>query len=388
MSRIFSAWILLLFITIGANGQHLIKNSRNITIPTIDISGDSSRQAVIAQGTAEIRNGHPNAIFLKKDSMLYVTWTLGHGGPCGFLKKSGDLGKTWSDLLEVPDNWKYHSNCPAMYNLKDNNGGEAVVNFVSRGPFGKKMYSSFSYDGGKKWSSYEPVRISGSQDTLSAEVMPFTSIVPIENGSKLLGVTNTRRPYEGGLTNILVQSVSTDGGKTWGHWRFILDLGDPFIPCEPEIIRSPDGRQLLMLIRENNRSYNSWIMVSDNEGTTWSEPYQAAASVTMDRHQHRYLPDGRLIVVGRDVAENSQTKGHFVGWIGRYEDLLHTREGEYRVKLLHTFKTTEYPSVLLLPDNTVLAINSVAYRKGENYSVVATKFNISELDKAFNERKK
>lgn len=351
----------------------------SIGIPTIDISGETSRQVVIARGTKE-RQGHPGALLLPDGKTMFVIWTIGHGGPATQLKKSIDGGLTWSDLLSVPENWKLHANCPPLYSLQGKDGKNRITTYVNRGPYGLKMYRAYSEDQGETWSPFKPVLVSGSTDTLIADVMPFTAIVPIEGGRRLLGVTNIRRPYEGGRTNILAQSISDDGGVTWSHWRIILDLGDPFVPCEPEVIRSPDGKQLLMIIRENNRAYNSWIMLSDNEGRTWHEPFQATASVTMDRHQAEYAPDGRLVIVGRDVARESPTKGHFVAWVGTYNDLATGKEGQYRIKLLHTYATTEYPGLVVLPDGTFVAINSVGYRPGEKHSVVSTRFNLREMD--------
>lgn len=363
------------------NGKDRLYPGKEITIPTFDISSDSSRQVIIARGTPEIRHGHPSTILMRDGKTIFVMWTIGHGGPCGQLKKSTDGGKTWSEMLELPDNWKQHANCPSLYLLADKQGKERLFTFVNRGPYGFKMYRSDSEDKGNTWTPFEQVLVENSSDTLIADVMPYTAIVPIENGQKLLGVTNIRRPYEGGRTNILAQSSSTDGGFTWSHWRIILDLDSSHITCEPEIIRSPDGKQLLMLIRENNRAFNSWIMLSNNEGKTWSEPYQAPASVTMDRHQAHYAPDGRLVIVGRDVAENSPSKGHFAAWVGTYQDLVEGSEGQYRVKLLHSYKTTEYPGLEVLPDGTFVATTSVCYRPGENYSVICTRFNLDELDK-------
>ncbi len=213
--------------------------------------------------------------------------------------------------------------------------------------------------------------------------MPFTAIVPIHGGKGLLGVTNIRRPGEGGLTNVVAQSRSADGGLSWSPWEIVLDLGNPFRPSEPDLIRSPGGSQLLMIMRENERSFNSWLMTSDDEGKTWSAPFQTAASVTMDRHQHQYAPDGRLVIVGRDTAAKSTTKGHFVAWVGVYEDLVEARQGQYRVKLLphHGGGSVEYPALERLPDGTLVATNSVKYRPGENYSVVSTRFRLEELDK-------
>lgn len=353
---------------------------REISIPTIDISACSEYQIVIEPGTPEIRQGHPNSILMPDGKTMYVIWTIGHGGPCGQLKKSTDGGLSWSDKLAVPDNWHVYANCPPLYLLKDPQGKQRLMTFANRTPYGRVMANAWSEDGGDTWTPFSPVLQTGSQDTLPADVMPFTSIVPIEGGKRLLGVTNTRNPYQKGKTNILVQSYSSDGGVTWDPWRIILDLDTKFVPCEPEIIVSPDGKELLMLIRENNRDYNSWIMISRNEGLTWSEPFQAPASVTLDRHKACYLPDGRLIVVGRDVAENSPSKGHFAAWVGTYDDLAQRREGQYRIKMLHSYTTTEYPGLSVLEDGTVVAITSLSYREGENYSIVESRFNIKDID--------
>ena len=113
--------------------------------------------------------------------------------------------------------------------------------------------------------------------------------------------------------------------------------------------------------------------------------FQAPASVTFDRHQAKYAPDGRLVIVGRDVAEKSSSKGHFAAWVGTYQDLAEGREGQYRVKLIHSYKTTEYPGLVVLPDGTFVATTSLPYRKGENYSLVCTRFKLEELDKQVKE---
>lgn len=381
----YTTLVIILFLAGPVLAQHenLYKSlnpKRSIDIPTLDISDDVSRQTVIARGDKE-RQGHANMILLPNKT-IYIIWTIGHGGPATELKKSEDGGRTWSELLPVPENWKHHANCPPLYLLKDPDGTERLTTYVNRGPLGYKMYRAWSPDLGNTWTPFEPVLVdNGKGDTLVADVMPFTAIVPINDGKQLLGVTNHRRPHVGGRSNMVTQSISEDGGQTWSHWRIVCDLGKPFIPCEPELIRSPDGKQLLMIIRENNRAFNSWIMVSDNEGLTWSEPRQATASVTMDRHQAAYAPDGRLVIVGRDVAEESPSKGHFVAWVGTYEDLVGGREGQYRVKLLHTYKTTEYPGLVILDDGTIVAANSVEYRPGEKYSLVSTRFKLKELDK-------
>jgi len=369
--------------------ETLTPGKRDITIPTIDISNETQRHVIIAQGTEDIRQGHANTVLMADGQTMFVVWTLGHGGPVRFLKKSTDGGLSWSDLLDVPDNWPDHRNCPVFYRLADPGGKERVFVFASGGPEGGGMYQARTEDEGNTWSLFEPTSLNDSNGVLSAG-MPFTAIEPVKDSNELIGITNIRRPGEGYPTTVVVQSRSLDGGLTWSDWKIILDLVDPLRPCEPDIIRSPDGKQLLMIIRENERSFNSWIMLSDDEGKTWSNPFQATASVTMNRHQHQYTPDGRLVVVGRDAAIESPTRKHFVAWVGTYEDLATGKEGQYRVKLLpHQGRgSVEYPSIELLPDGTLLAVDSVRYRPGENYSVVSTRFTIDELDQKYEALKK
>ena len=367
--------------------ETLTPGKRDITIPTIDISGETERHVVIAQGTPEYSQNHCNTEMMT-DGTIFIIWSDGHGGPIRYLKKSTDGGLSWSDLLDIPDNWPDYSNCPAFYRLADPQGIERVFVFASVGPEGGGMYQARTEDEGNTWSLFEPTSRNDDIGLLFANGMPFTTIEPVEDGNELIGLTNIRRPGEGYPTTVVVQSRSVDGGLTWSDWDIILDLGNPYRPCEPDIIRSPDGQQLLMIMRENEQSFNSWIMLSDNEGRTWSNPFQAPASVSMDRHQHKYTPDGRLIILGRDTADESPTESHFVAWVGTYEDLVNGNEGQYRVKLLHHYGagSAEYPSIELLSDGTFLAFNAVGYYPEDltTKSIVSTRFTMDELDQKYN----
>ena len=154
-------------------------------------------------------------------------------------------------------------------------------------------------------------------------------------------------------------------GRPCGPWQVLLDIPG-CKPSEPCLIRSPDGKQLLCIMRENNRAMNSWIITSDDEGRTWSKAYQAPAAVSGDRHDATYGSDGRLLIAFRDTAQKSPTRGHFVGWVGTYEDLLNGREGHYCVKLLHSYAGGDcgYAAVERLPDDTCVATTYVKYRPG------------------------
>jgi hypothetical protein len=351
-------------------------------LKTVDLSQDTARHVVIAEGTPEIYQGHPTTLLLPDGHTMYCVWTHGHGGACGPMKRSDNGGKTWSDLLPVPENWQMVRNCPALYRLTNPGGVARLFVFAGQGPGGTKqpdngsMQMSFSTDEGRTWS---PMKSIGLEC-----VMPFCSIMPVEGGKKLIGLTNIRRPGEtkDKKPNLVAQSESTDGGLTWSPWRILVDLGD-LKPCEPEMVRSPDDNQLLCLIRENVRTESAHFITSDDEGRTWSAVKALPVGLCGDRHKAVYAPDGRLVICFRDTGRQSPAKDHFVAWVGHYDDIINGRDGDYKVKLLHSNKGSDcgYPGLELLPDGTFVATTYIKYRAGpEQNSVVSTRFTLPETD--------
>jgi hypothetical protein len=349
---------------------------KGASLPVVDLSSDAGRQVVVAQGTESVYQGHPTTLLLPDGKSLLAVWTLGHGGTCGPMKRSDDGGRSWSDLLPTPPNWTAARNCPALYRLTDPKGVTRVFVFAGRGPDGS-MAQAHSTDDGKTWTP-----MTGNGLTC---VMPFCTIMPVDGGQRLIGLSNTRRPGEtkDKTSNVITQSESTDGGLTWSAWRIILDLGD-LKPCEPALLRSPDGKQLLCLLRENNRKAGSHFLTSDDEGRTWSREKPLPPGLWGDRHMPHYSADGRLVVCFRDMGPDKTTHGHFVAWVGRYEDIIAGREGAYKIKLLHSNAGSDcgYSGLELLPDGTFVATTYIKYRTGaEKQSVVSTRFALAETDK-------
>ena len=154
----------------------------------IDIAGQTHRHVIVAQGTATEYKGHPTTLLMPDGQTMFCVWTIGHGGPCGPLKRSGDRGLTWSELLPVPDNWPKARNCPASYRLPDPSGRYRLFVYAGSYAGGIGMHRSVSKNGGRAWSPMEPIGLTC--------VMPFCTIEPIDGGRRLLGMTNIRRPGE------------------------------------------------------------------------------------------------------------------------------------------------------------------------------------------------
>ena len=196
------------------------------------------------------------------------------------------------------------------------------------------MRQSISEDNGETWTPFEP-------NGLHCIVVP-NRVIPISDGRHIAIYVDHGTRSHG--DHVIMQSITADGGLTWGKQRLIAQHEDA-LPDEPGVIRSPDGKQIAAVMREQSRAYNAMVITSDDEGQTWSECREAAAGVTGDRHNLAYAPDGRLVVVFRDTALASSTKFNFVAWVGTYDDLVNGREGEYRVLLLQhqgNFPPEEY----------------------------------------------
>jgi hypothetical protein len=329
------------------------------SIPIIDISHETERQVII-ESTPGQYLGHPTTVLLCDNKTIFVTYPLGHGGPAAVLKKSTDGGLTWSERLPVPDNWSTATNCPCIHRLTDPEGVERLFVFEGNG----KMRQAVSNDMGETWTPFEP-------NGLNCVVAPIT-IIPIA-GNRHLAVY--QQPQS------IWQSISHDGGLTWEPERKIATYYNAY-PCEPAVIRSPDGKQLAAAMRENTRNYNSLLIISNDEGETWSEPVELPASMTGDRHLPRYSHDGRIVMPFRDMALGSPTKGDFVAWVGTYDDIVNLKEGQYRIKLLDSpvKRDLGYPGLELLPDGTFIVTTYAVLREGEKHSVVSIRFKLQEID--------
>lgn len=358
---------LVLFLCLGSVFS-LAAQQEKPNLPWVDLSGQKERQIVIAKGKADLYNGHPTTVMLNDNRTILCTWSSGHGGKAEFIAESKDAGLTWKSI-KTPVDWQTMVNCPSIYKLTDKQGKERIFVFCGE----PKMGQSYSNDGGATWS---PVR--------SLEkpcVMAFSSITKLKNGD-YLGLYHRGFNDQDCAPLTLWQSVSTDGGLTWGESMKICEM-EGRSPCEPFVFRSPDGKRLVCVARENNRVGHSLMLFSDDEGVSWSSAKETPWGLTGDRHIIKYTPDGRLIAVFRDMAPNSPTKGHFVAWVGTYKDLRENSSGQYKIKLLHSYAGSDcgYPGLEILPDGTIIAITYIKIKPGpEQHSVVGVRFKLSETD--------
>lgn len=374
------------------------KHLDTITVATVDLSDKPEQHhTIVAQGTEQHWQGHPSTVLMPDGKTIFCVWqgrrdgSRAHGAPAGYLKRSDDGGMTWTEELDVPANWlEIGRGHPTVHRLLDSDGVARLFVFC-RDEQRTTFLQAVSEDEGKTWSEMRPI---GLIDPDDAPVVGWTAPISILEATGPGGRRKHLMWYEKARdgrpsVGVIWQSASYDGGLTWGESKPVVDRAGA---SEPGAVRSPDGRQLLLLIRENNRTMNSLFSVSDDEGETWAEPQELPLALTGDRHNARYAPDGRLIVVFRPVRPRTgRTWGqmidsHFTAWVGRYEDILERREGQYLIKLVHSYAGADhtYPGLELLPDGTFVATTYIKYRPGaELHSVVSARFRLEETDRMF-----
>lgn len=350
----------------------------DFSIPVVDLAGQSHRQVVVDREDG-VYLGHPTTLLLEDGKTILVVYPRGHGRGAIVAKRSDDGGRTWSDRLPTPANWATSLETPTLHRVVDAEGRKRVILFSGLYP----VRMAVSEDDGRTWSQLEPVGDWGG-------IVTMASVLPVATGpghSMALFHDDGRAIAAGGKptsTSTLYKTLSRDGGLTWERPEEIFRSDDVFL-CEPGAIRSPDGRQIALLLRENFHRRNSHVMFSDDEGRTWTPPRELSPALNGDRHVAKYAPDGRLFVSFRDVptkGRSSPTAGDWVGWVGRYDDLANAGEGQYRVRFERNHKGADcaYPGVELLPDGTFVVTTYGHWEEGKSPFILSVRFTLEELD--------
>ncbi|HOX37698.1 MAG TPA: sialidase family protein [Candidatus Brocadiia bacterium] len=373
--------VIMMFFAAGAfvtllEGQEMAKRQKQpagYSIPLIDISGQKERQVVVDREAGQYL-GHVTTVLLEDGKTMICVYPKGHGRGAIVMKRSGDGGLTWSDRLPTPKSWETSLEVPTLFRVIAPGGKKRLIMFSGLYP----IRMAFSEDDGATWSELAPIGDFGG-------IVAMSDIARLKDGRYLAFFHDDGRFFrkDGKLTNVfdVFQCESGDGGLTWSSPRLIAKHPTAHL-CEAGCVRSPDGSQLALLFRENSRRHNGFVIFSNDEGRAWSKPAEMAGALTGDRHTLRYGPDGRIVCVFRDMCHASLTKGDFVAWVGRYEDIAQGREGQYRVRLENNTHDADcgYPGLEVLPDGTFVATTYGHWTKGETPYILSVRFKLEEID--------
>ena len=345
----------------------------------MDVSADTARQVVVDREAGQYL-GHPTTVLLEDGKTMICVYPKGHGRGGIVMKRSADGGRTWSERLPVPASWATSKETPTIHRVVDREGVKRLILFSGLYP----IRMSVSEDDGLTWSELEPIGDYGG-------IVAMGCVGRVGDGDYLALFHDDGRFLSNGgqRTQFDVFAVrSRDGGLTWSEPRVIAHHPDVHL-CEPGWFRSPDGKRIAVLLRENSRTRNSYLVFSDDEGETWSAPRELPAALTGDRHTGVFAPDGRLFISFRDRTRESATFGDWVGWVGTFDDVVHGREGQYRVRIMDNTKGADcaYPGVELLPDGTIVTTTYGHWTEGEAPYVVSVRFTLGELDALLEEQR-
>ncbi len=365
----------------GLGGLTAVQLLAGPEVTFLNLADDKERQVVVDREKGQYL-GHVSTCLLDDGKTILAVYPKGHGRGAIVYKRSADGGKTWSERLPTPATWATSREVPTLHRMTGPDGKKRIILWSGLYP----ARVAVTEDDGMTWSELEKagdwggIVVMGSHQALKTGKGRYLALFH-DDGRFFAANGKVRKPSEFRL----YQTNTEDGGLTWSFPREIQRDGAVHL-CEPGIVRSPDGKQLAVLLRENRRVKNSHLIVSDDEGKTWSEPRELPITLTGDRHTCRYAPDGRLLIVfrGRYAKGNAlpPTDGDCTAWLGTYEDVVKGRPGQYVLRLLDNTKgaDTTYPGVEVLPDGTFVVTTYGHWDEGEAPYIMSTRFTTVELD--------
>ena len=351
------------------------------SIPFLDLNDQAWRQVVVDREAGQYI-GHPTTLLLEDGETILCVYPKGHGRGAIVYKRSNDGGLTWSDRLPTPASWATSMEVPTLHRVIDAVGKKRIIMFS--GLYPTRM--AVSEDDGLSWSELKPVGdwggivVMGCLTDLTTGPGHYMAMFH-DDGRFFTDGGKLKKPVEFKLFS----TKSKDGGLTWSD-PVVVHQATSHHLCEPGIVRSPNGKQLAVLLRENSRQHNSQIIFTKDEGETWTDYRDLPASLNGDRHTGKYLPDGRLFISFRsNPPRGSGTikhSGDWVAWVGTWDDLASGKEGQYVIRLKDNKKGADcaYPGVEVLPDGTIVTTTYGHWSQGQPPYVMSVRLKLSELD--------
>lgn len=386
------------------------EKSQYFNIPVIDLDDESGMQITVDREEGQYL-GHPSTVLLEDNKTMICVYPKGHGRGAIVMKRSNDAGLTWSERLPTPASWETSKEVPTIYRVIDPDGNKRLIMFSGLYP----VRMAVSDDDGNTWTELQSIGDWGG-------IVMMGCLIPLNTGKghyMALFHDDLRFFTEDGSEKYsawaadhtsrfftLYKTISEDGGLSWSYPDAIYSSSEINL-CEPGYIRSPEGNQIAVILRENARIKNSHVIFSNDEGKTWTSPRELPGSLTGDRHVLRYAPDGRILASFRDVSSDmseirklarqegisnmdviaskyklgSPTEGDWVAWVGTYQDILEGAEGQYRIRIKDNKKDwdTTYPGLELLPDSTFIITTYGHWDEGEEPYILSVRFKLDEI---------
>lgn len=305
--------------------------------------------------------GHPDSVLLNSGDIL-TFYPKGHGKGAVLSKISDNGGVSYDKEIEnQPISWEKSLETPTVYRLQFRSGEEKLILISANSkwpgmstPGG--FNSSVSLDEGKTWTEFKRFWDNDSEMPL-IPIVAMASLTRLkENGKfvdKWMGIF-----HDHNFVNYkTILTFDEKGDYTWSKPEKYLsqyrEIETYAGICEVECIRSDRGTgdELCLIARCNKKTCTSLLIFSNDEGKTWSRPIEAPFALNGERHKAEYTDDGRLFITFRSIerdrkrvkrmrklgGEKTWYSEGWVAWVGTYDDLKNGTEGQYRIKIAHTY---------------------------------------------------
>lgn len=348
ISIIITFILLTLLLTLSGCSQGI----PTTTPSSFTLEEDFAQDKVTVEQSSFQYYAHPDCVTLN-DGTVVTVYVKGHGKGALVMKKSTDFGQTWTKV-KTPSSWAHSEETPTIYKLDFKDNSTKYILITGCPGWGKKgggIRYSTSSDGLNytefmaAWDEDYDENAISSEDDYHKTIVAMSSLTRLkENGEFIDKWMGTFHNYA--FVNYKSYLTFENGIPVWSDpeplmpmWR---DIEKENNLCELEIVRSPDGNELMMLSRNNSRKARSMVCFSTDEGMTWSEPKEACEELFGDRHKACYGKDNKLIIAMRGLYKDENNQTSFTGWrawLGTYDDIKNyylgdtTKKGEKTIVL-------------------------------------------------------
>lgn len=368
---------------------------------------------------------HPDSVLLKNGNILTM-YPAGHGKGAVLNKVSTDGGLSWSESIQnTPSSWVNSQETPTVYRLQFTDGktSDKLIMISANPKWNNKPTTggfncSISTDEGQTWTEFE-LFYPKDADGGVIPIVAMSSLTQLkENGEfvdKWMGLFHDPDFYNYKTILTFDENGNMQWSKPEKYFSAYRDIEKETNMCEVEVIRSDMGKgdELCLITRSNTKEANSLISFSTDEGKTWSEPVYAPAALNGERHKAEYTPDGRLFITFRSVERGPKAAANapienrdgwmsegWVAWVGTYDDIKNGNEGQYRIKLAHTYlklqedkeyaanSDTGYCGNVVLDDGTIVTTSYGCFDKDDKINlfesrtyIVSKRINLADIDK-------
>lgn len=356
------------------------------SLPVVDLSTEITKIKILDKNKNQYL-GHVNSV-LTNSGKIIVVYPKGHGEGEIILKKSLDEGKSWFNG-KTPNSWKSSRETPTVYEFYNYlTDSFNLILFSGLYP----IRSSISLDDGESWSELKRIGDYGG-------IVAMSDLIQLNDGRLLAFFHDDGRYIKGKYKNFndqqgmdeseiimsLYYTISEDYGKSWSHPYNYFSSKEIHL-CEAGGILSQEKNEILLLMRENKRSKNSHFQILNLDDFKFSEPLELPLEITGDRHILRYLNDGRVIIVYREMSSlESQYWGDWFAYIGYYNDLLSSNKkimGNYRIRLADNLGVDGgYSGVEILDNNNIFLSTYGKWNKEDPNYIIYRKININDVEK-------